>query len=194
MDLKEIMSVSGHSGLFRFISQGRNGIIVESFADQKRSFVSASQKVSSLADIAIFTDGEEVPLHDVFKSIYDLGTDAQVPDAKSSPEELKKFLEKVLPNYDRDRVYVSDIKKLVTWYHALKDLNLLNFEEKAAEHTEEATNTTSEVTETTKTKAKPKGEGKKETKPADKAVSKSTADKPKKEATGRKPAASKKKD
>ncbi|MBN1924723.1 MAG: DUF5606 domain-containing protein [Prolixibacteraceae bacterium] len=194
MDLKEIMSVSGHSGLFRFISQGRNGIIVESFADQKRSFVSASQKVSSLADIAIFTDGEEIPLHDVFKSIYDLGAEAQVPDAKSSPEDLKKFLEKVLPNYDRDRVYVSDIKKLVAWYHSLKDLNLLNFDEKAAEPAEAETNTTSEEAEPAKTKAKPKGEGKKDTKPVNKAASKSSADKPKKEAPGKKPAASKKKD
>jgi len=194
MDLKEIMSVSGHSGLFRFISQGRNGIIVESFADQKRSFVSASQNVSSLADIAIFTDSEEVPLHDVFKNIYDLGTEALVPDAKSSPEELKKFLEKVLPNYDRDRVYVSDIKKLVTWYHAMKDLNLLNFDEKAVEPAEDAADKTSEEAEPAKTKAKPKGEGKKETKPADKAGSKSTVDKPKKEAAAKKPAASKKKD
>lgn len=194
MDLKEIMSVSGHSGLFRFISQGRNGIIVESFADQKRSFVSASQKVSSLADIAIFTDGEEVPLHDVFKSIYDLGPEAQVPDAKSSPEELKTFLEKVLPAYDRDRVYVSDIKKLVTWYHSLKDLNLLSFDEKAVEPAGEADETTSEEAEPLKTKAKPKVEGKKEPKPAGNAGSKSTADKPKKEAAAKKPAAPKKKD
>jgi hypothetical protein len=194
MDLKEIMSVSGHSGLFRFISQGRNGIIVESFADQKRSFVSASQKVSSLADIAIFTDGEEIPLHDVFKNIYDLGAEVQVPDTKSSPEELKKFLEKVLPNYDRDRVYVSDIKKLVTWYHALKDLNLLSFEEKAAEPAENAAGTTSEEAEPVKTKTKPKSEGKKENKPAEKAGSKSAADKPKKEASAKKPAGSKKKD
>ncbi len=194
MDLKEIMSVSGHSSLFRFISQGRNGIIVESFADQKRSFVSASQKVSSLADIAIFTDDEEVPLHDVFKNIYDLGPETQVPDAKSSSDDLKKFLEKVLPNYDRDRVYVSDIKKLVTWYHALKDLNLLTFEEKAAEPAEDAAKSTSEETEPAKTKAKPKGEGKKENKPADKTVSKSNTDKPRKETAVKKPAASKKKD
>jgi hypothetical protein len=130
MDFKEIMSVSGQPGLFRFVSQGRNGIIVESFADKKRSFVSASQKVSSLADIAIFTDGDEVPLKDVFKNIHDLGSGIAIPDSKSSPEALKKFLEKVLPAYNRDKVYVSDIKKLVTWYNALLELNLLDFEEK----------------------------------------------------------------
>ncbi len=71
MDLKEIMSVSGQSGLFRFISQGRNGIIVESFTDKKRSFINASSKVSSLEDIAIFTSEEEVPLKQVLKSIFE---------------------------------------------------------------------------------------------------------------------------
>jgi hypothetical protein len=132
MDLKEIMSVSGQSGLFRFVSQGRNGIIVESFADKKRSFITTSQKVSSLGDIAIFTDGDEVPLKDVMKKIYEFEPGVPIPDAKSSPDVLKKFMEKVLPNYDRDRVYLSDIKKLVTWYSKLLELNLLSFEEEAA--------------------------------------------------------------
>ena len=129
MDLKEIMSVSGQSGLFKFVSQGRNGIIVESFTDKKRTFVSASQKVSSLGDIAIFTDGDEVPLHDVLKKIHDVEPGIPAPDPKSSPDILKKFMEKVLPNYDRERVYVSDIKKLVSWYNALLELKLLNFDE-----------------------------------------------------------------
>jgi len=129
MDLKEIMSISGHSGLFRFVSQGRNGIIVESFTDKKRMFVSASQKVSSLSDIAIFTDGEEVPLKDVMKKIHESDPGQQAPDPKSSPETLKQFMEKILPEYDRNRVYVSDIKKLVSWYNSLLSLNLLSFEE-----------------------------------------------------------------
>jgi hypothetical protein len=129
MDLKEIMSVSGQSGLFRFVSQGRNGIIVESFSDKKRSFVSANNKVSSLEDIAIFTEEEEVPLKEVFKKIYDLEQGKQAPDPKSSNEVLKNYLEKLLPNYDRERVYVSDIKKLVSWYNTLLDLNMLSFEE-----------------------------------------------------------------
>jgi hypothetical protein len=130
MDLKEIMSVSGQSGLFKFVSQGRNGIIVEAFSDKKRIFVSASQKVSALSDIAIFTEGEEVPLKKVLKSIFDLNAGGPAPDAKSTtPEDLKKFLEKVLPDYDRNRVYVSDIKKLVTWYNTLLELDLLKFEE-----------------------------------------------------------------
>lgn len=133
MDLKEIMSVSGHSGLFKFVSQGRNGIIVESFADKKRMFVSASQKVSSLSDIAIFTDGDEVPLKDVFKNIHDAAPGVPAPDAKSSPDDLRKFMEKTLPNFDRERVYISDIKKLVTWYNTLLDMNMLSFEEEVAD-------------------------------------------------------------
>jgi hypothetical protein len=152
MDLKEIMSVSGQSGLFRFVSQGRNGIIVESFADKKRSFVSTSHKVSSLGDIAIFTDGEEVPLKDVLKRIHELDTGVAVPDSKSSPDVLKKFMETILPNYDRERVYVSDIKKLVSWYNSLHELKLLNFEEEATP--EEPVKTEETVQDESKAKSK----------------------------------------
>lgn len=151
MDLKDIMSVSGQSGLFRFVSQGRNGIIVESFTDNKRSFVSASHKVSSLADIAIFTDGEEVPLKDVLKSIHEMEPGVPAPDPKSSPDVLKKFMEKILPNYDRERVYMSDIKKLASWYNSLLELKLLNFDEPTPEETAK-----SEETAQTESKSKAK--------------------------------------
>ncbi len=141
MDLKEIMSVSGQSGLFKFVSQGRNGIIVEAFSDKKRIFVSASQKVSALSDIAIFTEGEEVPLKNVLKTIYDTNAGGPAPDSKASPEVLKSFMEKILPDYDRNRVYVSDIKKLVMWYNTLLGLDMLKFDdeevvEKAGDKTE----------------------------------------------------------
>ena len=132
MDLKEIMSVSGQSGLFRFISQGRNGIIVESFSDKKRSFINASSKVSSLEDIAIFTSDEEVPLKQILKSIFEHENGGPAPDPKSSPDELKAYMEKILPTYDHERVYISDIKKLVTWYNTLLSLNMLSFEEDPA--------------------------------------------------------------
>lgn len=133
MDLKEIMSVSGHSGLFKFVSQGRNGIIVESFGDKKRMFVNASQKVSTLSDIAIFTEEGEIPLKDVMHNIHKLMPGEHAPDAKETPEKLKKFMEKILPEYDRNRVYVSDIKKLVSWYNSLLDMGLLSFDEPAGE-------------------------------------------------------------
>ncbi len=136
MELKEILAISGQGGLFKFVSQGRNGIVVESFADKKRAFVPATTKVSSLDDIAVYTSDKEIPLKDVFKSIFDKESGGKAIDAKaSSPEDLKKYMEKILPDYDRQRVYGSDIKKMISWYNILHEQGLLKFdeEEKAAE-------------------------------------------------------------
>jgi hypothetical protein len=125
MKLKDILSISGKGGLFKFVSQARNGIIVESFADGKRMAVHSSAKVSALEDIAIFTDKEEVPLGDVFTKIYEKEGGKPTISHKASPEELKALLESILPDYDRSRVYVSDMKKLVMWYNLLLELDLL---------------------------------------------------------------------
>ena len=137
MKLKDILSISGKGGLYKFISQARNGIIVESFEDGKRTAVPTSAKVSALEDIAIFTDSKEVPLADVFKKIYEKESGKVTIDHKSSPEELKAFIETILPDYDKERVYVSDIKKLVLWYNILISHNLLNPDEKEEEEEEE---------------------------------------------------------
>lgn len=167
MDLKEIMSVSGQSGLYKFISQGRNGIIVEAFSDKKRSFVNASSKVSSLEDIAIYTSEEEVPLKVVLKSIFEQEKGGPAPDPKSDPTVLKAFMEKILPNYDQERVYVSDIKKLVTWYNTLLSLDMLRFEEEpVAENTASETVPETENTGTKKAEAvKKKAPAKKKSSP-----------------------------
>jgi hypothetical protein len=155
MKLKEILSISGQSGLFKFISQGRNGIIVESFSDKKRLFVNASSKVSMLEDIAIYTDTEEKPLAQVFKNIFEKENGGEAISPKSSNEELIKYMEQVLPEYDKERVYVSDIKKLVNWYNILKEHNLLNFEEEPeVAETETKTEETSEVKEPSENKEK----------------------------------------
>jgi hypothetical protein len=130
MDLKDILSISGKGELYKFISQGRNGIIVESLVDKKRMNAHASLKISSLEETAIFTDDKEVPLVDVFKSIFDKEGGKKAIDAKSAdPEALKKYMAEVLPNYDREKVYVSDIKKLINWYNQLQELKMLNFDE-----------------------------------------------------------------
>lgn len=142
MELKDIMAISGHSGLFKFISQGRHGIIVESLSDGKRTNISASAKVSSLSDIAIFTNDAEVPFKEVLKKIKDTENGAQAISQKSDDKELKKYFEKILPEYDRERVYTSDIKKVITWYNQLQALNLLDIlekEEKPAEENSPAT-------------------------------------------------------
>jgi len=145
MNLKETLAISGHSGLFKFVSQGRNGIVVESFTDKKRSFVPATTKVSSLDDIAVYTSDKEIALKDVFKSIFEKESGGKAVDTKTaSPDDLKKYMEKILPEYDRERVYVSDIKKMFTWYNILQENNLLSFEEEEKPEEKAATEQESE--------------------------------------------------
>ncbi len=137
MKLKDILSISGKGGLYKYISQARNGIIVESFEDGKRVAVHSTAKVSALEDIAIFTEKEEIPLAEIFKKIYEKEGGNKTIDHKSPPEELKNFMESILPDYDRDRVYVSDMKKLVLWYNILISHKLLKPEEEEKESEKE---------------------------------------------------------
>ena len=135
-DLSKILAVSGQSGLFLYVSQARNGAVVEALADKKRSTVSMTSKITSLADISIYTDDEEVKLQQVFLNMKEVLGDADAPSAKSKPEELKALFEKALPDYDRDRFYVSHMKKVVDWYNNLKkyaSLDFVNPEEESAE-------------------------------------------------------------
>lgn len=157
MKLKDILAISGKGGLYKFISQGRNGIIVESYDDGKRTVVHSSAKVSALEDIAIFTDEEEVSLTDVFKKLFEKENGKETISHKSSPDELKALLSQILPEYDRERVYVSDIKKLVQWYNILLKYDLLKPEEEPEEeekddHKEDSEKKT-EITSAAKTSA-----------------------------------------
>ncbi len=145
MKLKDILAISGKGGLYKFISQGRNAIIVESFADKKRTSIYASTKVSSLEDIAIYTEKEDVPLADVFKKISEKEDGGQTISHKSSPEELKALFAEILPDYDQERVYVSDMKKVVNWYNFMQEHDLLNFDE---EEKDDATETSDEKKDT----------------------------------------------
>ena len=126
-DLSKILAVSGQSGLYLYISQARNGAIVEALSDKKRTSVSMTSKITSLADISIYTDDEEVKLQDVFLSMKEVLGDADAPSSKSSADELKALFEKALPAYDRDRFYVSHMKKVVDWYNNLKKYASLDF-------------------------------------------------------------------
>lgn len=135
-DLTKVLAVSGKGGLYLYISSTRTGAVVEALADKKRSAVSATSKITSLADISIYTDDEEVKLEQVFLNMKEVLGDADAPSAKSNPEDLKALFEKALPAYDRDRFYVSHMKKVVEWYNALKkyaSLDFVNPEEEAAE-------------------------------------------------------------
>jgi hypothetical protein len=126
MKLKDILAISGKPGLYKFISQGRNGIIVESFTDSKRMIVHSTTKVSALEDIAIYTEVEEVPLKDVFTKFYEKEDGKATIDHKSNNDDLKRVFEEILPDYDKDRVYTSDIKKIIAWYNTLIGLDLLD--------------------------------------------------------------------
>ena len=135
-DLSKILAISGQSGLYLYVSQARNGAIVEALADKKRSSVSMTSKLTSLADISIYTDDQEVKLQQVFLNMKEVLGDADAPSAKSDPAQLKALFEKALPAYDRDRFYVSHMKKVVEWYNCLKkyaSLDFVNPEEESAE-------------------------------------------------------------
>ena len=138
-DLSKILAVSGQSGLYLYIAQTRSGAVVEALSDKKRSSVSVTSKITSMADISIYTDDEEVKLQDVFVSMKEVLGDADAPSSKAAPEELKALFEKALPAYDRDRFYVSHMKKVVDWYNNLKkyaSLDFVNPEEETEESAE----------------------------------------------------------
>ena len=126
-DLAKVLAISGQSGLYLYVAHTRSGAVVEAFADKKRSAVSASSKITSLADISIYTDDEEVKLQQVFLNMKEVLGDADAPSAKSNPEDLKALFEKALPDYDRDRFYVSHMKKVVEWYNCLKKYASFDF-------------------------------------------------------------------
>jgi len=126
--LKKILSIPGKSGLFKLVSQGKNMLIVESLIDNKRIPAYTKDKVVSLGDIAIFTDDTEIPLAQVLENLKkkENGAICSV-DTKASNEVLRDFMAEVLPEYDRDRVYPSDIRKLINWYNILVNAQVTDF-------------------------------------------------------------------
>ena len=145
--LKDILSISGKGGLFKYIAQARNGIVVESLEDNKRHVASATARVSSLEDIAIFTNEEEVPLADIFFRIHEKTEGKASISHKSDAAELKSYFEELVPDYDEERVYVSDIKKVFQWYSQLLTHDLLEVIEKEEEESAEDESSKEESTE-----------------------------------------------
>lgn len=138
MELKEIIAISGKPGLFRFVSQGRTAMVVESMDTGKRSSAFATDKISALEDIAIFTEEGETPLKEVLGKIMEKEGGKETISHKSSSAELLSFFSEVLPDYDTERVYTSDIKKVVQWYNQLCKLDLLSVLEEKDEAAEES--------------------------------------------------------
>lgn len=134
--LKTILSISGKPGLYKLISQGKNMLIVESIdADKKRFPAYGNEKIISLADIAMYTNDAEVPLRDVLVSMKEKesGTAASLDPKKANADQLREYLATVLPDFDRDRVYPGDIKKLISWYNILIANGIADFKEEAEE-------------------------------------------------------------
>lgn len=127
MKFVEILAISGQPGLYKYVAQSSNGIIVESLADGRRFNASGSSRVSALSEISIFTEDEDMPLSEVFTKIYAHTGGQKAVGHKASPEELKSFVAEALPQYDRDRVRVSDMKKLVAWFNILVDAGMTDF-------------------------------------------------------------------
>jgi hypothetical protein len=131
--LKGILAISGQPGLYKMVAEAKNNIIVESLETGKRMSVYSSSKISNLDDIAVFTDSGEVTLEEVLKAIYIKEEGGNAISYKSAPEQLKSYFAEVLPSYDRGRVYISDIKKVVRWYGILIRNDLLDFSEEKNE-------------------------------------------------------------
>jgi len=130
MNLESIISITGKPGLFKVVSQTKNGLIVESIVEKKRIPVYASEKVSALNDISLYTLDGDMPLAEVFEKIYKSTSGKETIDHKSKPEDLRKFVESVIANFDQERVYNSDLKKLVQWFNILVKAGLLKPEKK----------------------------------------------------------------
>ena len=152
MDLKDIASISGKSGLYKVVKPTRTGVILEAIDAQKLKVVAnANNRVSLLKEISVYTTGEESskPLEEIFEKIHSTFGDKIGVDSKSTPQELTSFLEKVVPDYDTEKVYVSDIKKIVTWYSTLATFYPERFIKSAPVVAEKSGNSTEALEEVT---------------------------------------------
>lgn len=127
MDISNIISMSGMPGLYKVIAQSKNGVIVESLIDKKRFPAFASNRISTLEDISIYTTGDDMPLKEVYKKIYEKENGGPCIDPKASDEKaLRAYLESAIPEYDKERVHISDLRKLFSWYNILQKAGLLS--------------------------------------------------------------------
>ncbi len=128
--VKDLMAIAGKGGLFRYLAQARNGVVVESLTDKKRTIAPPTARVSALEDISIFAENEDIPLADVLLRIHTKENGGTALDPKSDNDALKRYFREVLPEYDEERVYISDIRKVLNWYNILHELSLLEIIEK----------------------------------------------------------------
>ena len=141
MIIQEIIAIAGKPGLFRILVTNRSNLVVESMLDQKRLSIPGTSRISSLADITMYTTGEDILLMDVLNRMHEhVGTNA-APEVKGDPQATRDFVDQVIPELDHERVYNSDLKKLVQWFAILKDQNAFPLEQETAEEEAEETAT-----------------------------------------------------
>jgi hypothetical protein len=186
MDLTGIISISGKPGLYKVVARGKNNIIVESLIDGKKIPAYSTDRISALEDISIYTYEEDLPLKDVFEKIFEKENGGKAISHKESANKLQAYTEEILPNYDQERVYPSDLKKLYQWYNLTLNAGLLKKEEPKEEVAEKETSAKKETKKKTE-EDKPKATKKKASTPKKKETSSKDA-KPK---TTKKPAAKK---
>ena len=127
MEFKDILAISGMPGLYKYVAQSTRGIIVESLEDGRRTNASATARVSALAEISMFTEGEDIALAEVFTRMYNHTGGKEGLSHKESADKMKAYFAEVLPEYDRERVHVSDIKKALSWFNILVGAGMTEF-------------------------------------------------------------------
>lgn len=127
MELKDILAISGQPGLYKYVAQSMRGVIVESLVDGKRMNVSSNARVSALTEISMFTEGEDIALADVFTNIWNYTEGKEAVSHKESSNKIVEEFGNVLPDYDRERVHVSDMKKCFAWYNILVKAGFTEF-------------------------------------------------------------------
>ncbi|MFA8450646.1 MAG: DUF5606 domain-containing protein [Bacteroidales bacterium] len=140
MKLSKILAIAGKPGLYILSGQAKNGLLVEGIDDGKKFPVFSHERVSSLEEISVFTEDQDMPLKEVFMAIKEKCNGEKAINHKSSADQLKTFMGEAIPSYDRDRVYVSDIKKMISWYNLLQANELLDFEDEDNEENENSEN------------------------------------------------------
>lgn len=137
IDLTGIISISGQPGLFKIIAQSKNGIIIEGLADKKRTNIYSTTKVSTLADIGMYTTGDDKPIEEIITAIFEKEKGGPCVDSKADDKAITAYFASVLPDYDKERVYVSNMRKLFNWYTILQTTGNLKEKDASAE-TEES--------------------------------------------------------
>ncbi len=150
MNLTGIIAISGRPGLYKVVAQGKNNVIVESLVDRKRFPAYSSDRISALDDISIYTYEVEKPLKEIFKSIFDKENGGETISHKDSDSNLIAYILEVLPNYDQERVYISDIKKVFQWYNLLFKAGELKLKEETIISSESEGENLDAVKETSK--------------------------------------------